>query len=117
MTVVWDNYPVTMREIIDLLPAESPFSTDASTVQTLLHRMKEKELLAAKRKGRAYYYSPMVSREQCLQAEAERLGQKLVSDDGKRGFLKHFLRGQGLTAKDLEEIAKVIPEEEEPPPL
>src|ERR1017187_8585326 len=69
MEVVWRKHPVTALEVVQQLAAYKQWQDQ--TIRTMLRRLIRKKALTYKAVGKVYYYSPAVSREQCVRGESE----------------------------------------------
>jgi len=91
MRIVWTKAPITSTVIIDDLEASKGWKP--TTVKTFLSRLVKKEMLKYEINGRNYFYSPLVSEEECVQDELQSVISKVYG-----GIIyeqtKHFeLRG------------------------
>src|SRR5271170_5948915 len=68
MEVVWRKHPVTALEVVQQLAAHTQWQDQ--TIRTLLRRLIRKKALSFRAEGKVYYYSPTVSREQCVRDES-----------------------------------------------
>jgi predicted transcriptional regulator len=97
MEVIWARGKASVREVADALGRETELAY--TTVMTVMSRLAEKRLLTRSTAGRAYIYTPGVSREtyETLRARAE-----------VHGLLEQF--GEIAVAQFAEELQNVDPE-------
>ena len=62
MAVLWDEAPVTVRQVQHRLEAHKPLAYN--TVLTVMRILRDKGFLSSERQGRTDLYQPMVSRRQ-----------------------------------------------------
>jgi len=76
MDVVWERGEVTVRDVLSQFGDEVAYTT----LMTTLDRLFKKGLLGRRKVGRAFAYSPAVSREDIRQAVASGLLDSLLQD-------------------------------------
>lgn len=86
MNILWDSTaPLSVRDVLDRLHDQDPAYT---TVMTVLDRLLAKQMVQRERDGRAYRYSPALSRDA---ATAEVLNAALdVAGTDRTAALVHF---------------------------
>ncbi len=75
MRIVWTQSPVTSTVIIKELEGIKGWMP--TTVKTLLSRLVNKEIIRFETKGRTFYYSPIVTEEQCIRNEMRNVVEKV----------------------------------------
>jgi predicted transcriptional regulator len=105
---LWQRPSATVRELTEALYGNTPAALLA-TVQKLLDRLEAKGCVARDRKQWPHHYRAAVKREELvgnrLQAAADQL-----CDGDLTPLLTHLVRSQRLTAKDRDELRKVLDE-------
>ncbi len=109
MRVLWDNSPQPAYDIIQRLSRSEPWQ--ASTVKTLLARLYRKKVLGIRRYKNLFLYFPLVSEEMCLQSESESFLKRFF-DGSVKTLLVHFVEREKLTKKDLEELRKILAQDQ-----
>lgn len=92
MNVLWDaDAPATVRDVLDALDARGSHRDLAyTTVMTVLDRLGAKQMVERERHGRAFRYSPALSRDE---ATAELLNAALdEAGTDRTAALVHFAR-------------------------
>ncbi|MEO0414333.1 MAG: BlaI/MecI/CopY family transcriptional regulator, partial [Verrucomicrobiota bacterium] len=89
------------------LVADREHSSNLGTVRTHLRRLVEKDLVAQEKSGRAMIYTPLISMEDAVKAESDRLLGR-VPTSGYGIALSRFCEGVNLSDKDLEQLKKLI---------
>lgn len=83
---------------------------DASTVKTLLRRLCQKGAVAAE-KREAFYYRPLISREEYRSWSTRSLVER-VYQGSVRDLVASLVQGNALTESDLKELRAILYPEE-----
>ncbi|WP_312248269.1 CopY/TcrY family copper transport repressor [Streptococcus parasuis] len=105
MRVLWAQPGTTSQEIIQAL--QEGFDWQATTVKTLLGRLRKKNYLRMAKERSKYHYYPLISEEEHLQGQVELLLATICST--KQGQLVEKLLDTGtFSQKSLENIVSKI---------
>ena len=105
MRVLWAQPGTTSQEIIQAL--QEGFDWQATTVKTLLGRLRKKNYLRMAKETSKYHYYPLISEEEHLQGQVELLLATICST--KQGQLVEKLLDIGtFSQKSLENIVSKI---------
>ncbi|MBY5010601.1 CopY/TcrY family copper transport repressor [Streptococcus suis] len=105
MRVLWAQPGTTSQEIIQAL--QEGFDWQATTIKTLLGRLRNKNYLRMAKETSKYHYYPLISEEEHLQGQVELLLATICST--KQGQLVEKLLDTGIfSQKSLENIASKI---------
>ncbi|HFU3854919.1 TPA: CopY/TcrY family copper transport repressor [Streptococcus suis] len=105
MRVLWAQPGTTSQEIIQAL--QEGFDWQATTVKTLLGRLRKKNYLRMAKETSKYHYYPLISEEAHLQGQVELLLATICST--KQGQLVEKLLDTGtFSQKSLENIVSKI---------
>jgi len=107
MEVLWNKHPLTAEEITAEVAEKQNWSS--GTVKSLLNRLLSKGAMSAKREGRRYHYSPILSREDYLSSEGRGLVDRLFGGQVS-SLVTHFSENQQLSADDVSELKRLIKE-------
>ncbi|WP_283583656.1 CopY/TcrY family copper transport repressor [Limosilactobacillus difficilis] len=77
MRVLWTRGSATSSELTKLL--SKPFGWQSATVKTLLRRLVQKNILATKREGRAFRYTPLVEQQTTMSQVAIQLFENICA--------------------------------------
>lgn len=110
MKVLWAKSPLPAYDIIEALAKEQ---WHPNTVKTMLSRLHRKKALAITQYKNLHLYAPVVSEEQCLQAESESFLARFFGGS-LRPLLVHFAKKQKLTRADVEELRRILEKEDSP---
>lgn len=105
MRLLWQEAPLPAYDIIQRTSARQGWHP--STVKTLLARLQRKKALGTRRYKNLFLYYPLLSQDDCLQAESESFLDRFFGGSAKE-LLLHFARGEKITAKDLEELKRTL---------
>jgi BlaI family penicillinase repressor len=105
LNIVWDRAPITSPEVYQALADDREWHP--KTVNTFLARLAEKGVLAAEREGKTNVYTPLLTREQCVQQESENFLQR-VFRGALTPMVAHFVEHSDLTDNDIAELQKLL---------
>ena len=110
MEALWKRSPLTAEDIVQLVASEQEWTE--ATVRTLLNRLLNKKVIAAKKDGRKYLYRPVMKRADWVQHESQSLLDRLF--DGKLApLVTHFSQRKKLSQEDIRELKRLIGEIED----
>lgn len=84
MDVLWDDGALTVRQVINRLPAEPAYTT----IATVLRNLERKELVSPERDGHSVRYRPRHTRERHA---ALLMGHALASSHDRAASILHFV--------------------------
>lgn len=101
MRVLWDKGEASVRDVTDAL--EDSYPVAYNTVLTLLRILTDKDYVKPRQDGRAFIYTPVVSR-----ADARsRALRKMVStffEGSPTELAQHLIRNESLSADELQSL-------------
>lgn len=104
MDIVWSHEPVTVQDVIDNIGRNLAYTT----VMTTLKILEEKGFVRrGPKRGRAYLYSSVVSREFVRHSMAHELAERLFGGSLKSLVLS-LVRDDEITPDDLAELRSSI---------
>ena len=105
MQAVWESAPLTANDVIDRIAAKNQWSP--RTVKTLLNRLVKKGALGFRAEGKRYWYSPRVSRDECVRSESRSFLERVFG--GEAGaMLAHFVSETPLTADEIQQLRRLL---------
>ena len=110
MDALWRKSPLTPEEIIAATARANGWGP--GTVRTLITRLLRKGALAGTRREGSYFYHPLISRADYVQAESQTLLDRLFQGQ-VAPFVAHFATQRALSAADLKKLKKLIQELED----
>lgn len=105
MKVLWAKSPQPAYDVVAELSKTEEWHPN--TIKTLLSRLHKKDALGVKRYKNLYLYHPLVSEDECVQAETKSFLDR-VFDGSVKPLLVHFAEKQKLSKADLEELKRIL---------
>ena len=106
LKLLWEREPLTAREIREqLYPEGSP--SDQATVQKLMQRLEQKQLVARDRRSFAHSFRAAITREQLAGNQLEALAEKLT-DGSMVPFILHAVSAKKLTTEERSAIRRLL---------
>ena len=91
MEEVWSRGEANVREVLEVLNAQSRRERAYTTVMTVLIRLHAKGLLERRKEGRSHVYVPAITREEWLEARARSQVGAVVDEFGDLALV-HFAK-------------------------
>lgn len=109
MKVIWNaSEPITSLVIGKEVEDKGWKKT---TIATFLTRLVEKGALAAEKKGKLYYYTPLITEKEYRKSQTKNL-IKTLYNGSVRDFAVSFFEEQSLSDKDIEELKAIFEDKE-----
>lgn len=108
MKVLWENSPLTLKEIVIKLEDQN-WSTN--TIQTFLGRLVKKGAVSTERQGKAFHYSPIIKKKDYQEAESQNFIERIYGGSIER-MMMGFVKSGKLSAKEIEKLKKMLDEDE-----
>lgn len=106
MNLLWDNDPLTAREIRETIyPGSS--KTQHGTVQKLLHRLEEKGFVDRDRKLPVHLFSYAVSRQNYASGQLESLANKLTAGSFAP-LITHLIEEKKISHDEINRIRAIL---------
>lgn len=103
MKVLWSSQkPVTAQDVSGILENKA---WKYSTIATLFSRLVEKGAVSYEKKGRFFYYTPLISEKEYQQVQTKNFVSKLYNGSVKNLVVSLF-ENQQVSEQDLEELKK-----------
>ncbi|MEP7098783.1 MAG: BlaI/MecI/CopY family transcriptional regulator, partial [Dokdonella sp.] len=107
MEVLWRRSPMAAEDVVAALERSQDWQE--ATIKTLLNRLLKKKAVEASKDGRRYLYSPLLAREDWVQAQSKGLLDRLFG--GRVApLVAHFSERSKLTKKDIADLKRLIAE-------
>ncbi len=102
MEVVWDKGSVTVNDVVDTIDRELAYTTVLTTMKIL----EDKKIVRRGKKiGRAFTYTPKVSREQVQEGMVKSLADQLFGGS-IRSLVLNLLESDAVSPDDIEAVKK-----------
>lgn len=105
MKVVWKaDAPITSTEIGKVVESKGWKRT---TIATFLARLVDKGALAAEKRGKAMYYTPLISLKEYKKSQVAGL-IKNVFDGSARDLVASLFEGKNFSREDIDELKAIF---------
>jgi BlaI family penicillinase repressor len=105
MEVVWRKHPLTALEVVRQLTSHKQWQDQ--TIRTMLRRLIRKKALTYRAEGKVYYYSPAVSREQCVRGESRSFLER-VFGGAAHPLLVQLAQETTLSPEEIAELKRIL---------
>jgi len=105
MKVLWDLGPANVQAVQAKLPGEPKLAY--TTVQTMLNVLHRKGKVKRALKGRAYEYTPLVTRQKAIRATLHDLIDRLFGGSAE-GLVMSLVETRHLTAEKLARLNRLV---------
>jgi BlaI family penicillinase repressor len=107
MEVLWLRSPIATEDVMATLEPNGKWQE--TTVKTLLNRLLRKGAVRARKDGRRYLYSPVLTRKEWLSNESTGFLNRLFG--GRVApLVAHFSTQRKLSRKDIADLKRLIRE-------
>lgn len=103
MNALWDHGPATVSELQPRLPNPLAYTT----VMTMLNVLLRKGRVTREPDGRAFRYSPAVSRRRATGSAVEDLVKRMFGGSAE-ALLLTLVETRGITSDDLARLSKAV---------
>ena len=108
LKALWDLGEGTVRQVLDALGPEGR-GWAYTTAQTLLHRLQEKGFVARKKRGRAFVFRPLFTRDELLGRSLDDLAARVC--DGKAlPLLLNLVQSPKFSRQERQRFRKLLDE-------
>lgn len=107
MKIIWKDSPISTNDICQKVPKEHRWSQ--KTVHTLLSRLTAKHVVDYEKRGRMYYYYPIISQKHYLKQENHQFLERFYN--GKIApMLSTLLSDTQISQDDLKKMYQMLDE-------
>ena len=107
MEVLWRESPIATEDVMAALEPNGKWQE--TTVKTLLNRLLKKGAISARKDGRRYLYSPVLTRKKWLSDESTGFLNRLFGGS-VTPLVAHFSTQRKLSKKDIADLKRLIQE-------
>lgn len=105
MRILWKKSPLTVKEMIEILSKKTTWKSE--TIRTLINRLAKKKAITFEKKGKRYYFYPLLSEAECVEADADsflaRAGAIVL-----KPILTRLVEKEQLSDKEIEELQRIL---------
>ncbi len=105
MKVVWDLGSASVKQVCETISQKKP--TAYTTILTLMGILEEKGVLVHSRSGRAYIYTPLLSRQQATQNHIKDLLERFF-DGSPEKLIRNLLENQIMAPDQVSSTLSVL---------
>ncbi len=105
MDLLWSESPQTSKDIIIKIQKHNEWKP--TTVKTLISRLVDKNILNYNKKGKVYYYYPIIEKEECIKIKNKNFLRKFYNG-GLKAMLASFLDMEELSNEDIDELKSIL---------
>ncbi|MCK5565452.1 MAG: BlaI/MecI/CopY family transcriptional regulator [Planctomycetes bacterium] len=105
MKVLWRKSPATANEVVEQVSDKKDWNP--KTVKTLINRLASKGAISFEKEGRQYKYFPVLSEDDCVQAETSSFLQR-AGATAVKPMLAAFIEAQQLSDDDIAELKEIL---------
>ena len=107
MKIIWDESPISTNDVCKKVPASHNWSQ--KTIHTLLSRLTAKHVITYEKRGRMYYYYPIISKKRYLKQENHQFLNRFYN--GKMApMLSSLLSDEKISNQELNAMYQLIQE-------
>ena len=107
MELIWKQEKVFLKDLVDGYPDPKPAAT---TIATLLKRMQDKGFVGYTLFGNSRQYYPLVKKDDYFSTHLKGMIRDYFGDSALQ-FASFFTTTSNLTAKELEDLKKIVNQE------
>lgn len=108
LKVLWELGEGTVRDVLAAAAAQQR-EWAYTTAQTLLNRLQEKGFVASEKRGRAFVFRPLLSRDELLGEGLDQLAER-VCDGAALPLLLHLVQRGQFSADELDHFRRLLDE-------
>jgi len=109
MNVLWEHGSATVKDVVEALPKGQTLAY--TTVMTTLQTLAQKGFLKHEKQGRAFVYTPLVSRKQTRQSAINYILSRFFNDSPELLVL-NILEHREIDDKAQKQLRKLLKESE-----
>jgi len=109
MKVLWETGPATVQSVQEKLPGEPKLAY--TTVQTMLNVLHRKNKVKRTLKGRAYEYTPLVSREMAVRTTLRDVITRFFGGSAER-LVMSLVASRDLKPEKLAKLKRLVEQAE-----
>ena len=110
MRVLWERGDSTVAEVVEGLAPERRLAL--TTVATVLSRLEKRKVVAHRTVGRQYVYRAKVTEKDVRRSMVSQLTD-LLFDGSPAALISHLLASRTIDARSMDEVKKLIADEEQ----
>lgn len=105
MKLIWKNSGATAGEIIEEISVNSDWKI--ATIKSLINRLLKKEAIGFEKRGREYFYYPLVLESECIKEESKSFINRFFNGS-INSMLVNFVKDEALTKDEIKELRDIL---------
>ncbi|MGN0409177.1 MAG: BlaI/MecI/CopY family transcriptional regulator [Candidatus Fimousia sp.] len=105
MKIIWDESPISTNDVCKKVPASHNWSQ--KTIHTLLSRLTAKHVITYEKRGRMYYYYPIISKKRYLNQENHQFLNRFYNGE-MTPMLSSLLSDEKISDQELNAMYQLI---------
>lgn len=105
MKLIWKNSGATAGEIIEEISVNSDWKI--ATIKSLINRLLKKEAIGFEKRGREYFYYPLVLESECIKEESKSFINRFFNGS-INSMLVNFVKDETLTKDEIKELRDIL---------
>ncbi|OLR61963.1 BlaI/MecI/CopY family transcriptional regulator [Anaerostipes sp. 992a] len=105
MKIIWDESPISTNDVCKKVPASHNWSQ--KTIHTLLSRLTAKHVITYEKRGRMYYYYPIISKKRYLNQENHQFLNRFYNGE-MAPMLSSLLSDEKISDQELNAMYQLI---------
>lgn len=105
MEIIWAKNPISTKEIDEEIMKTSNWNV--STIHTLISRLDKKGVISHQQKGKLYFYTPVIKKDEYINSESKSFLTKFFNGAAKK-MVMNFIDNKMLTDSELEELKAIL---------
>lgn len=105
MKVVWQYAPISTNEVIEKLTSITDWKP--KTIQTLLKRLTEKEVITYEKKSRVFVYTPLIQQDEYIYHQSHSFLNRFYNGH-LTSMLTAYLEHEELSEDDMNELKEIL---------
>lgn len=105
MKIIWDSSPISTNKVCERVPKSHNWSS--KTVHTLLSRLTAKQVISYEKRGRMFYYSPLISQEDYISQERHQFLNRFYNGRAS-SLVSSLISDAELSDEDLQKMYELI---------
>lgn len=109
MDIVWNQKKATVYSVVEELCHEKKLAY--TTIMTVMTRLTKKGVLAREKKGKTFYYSPLLGKEKFIHSLVKNTMARLIDSFGEEALVAFVDETQTLNAEHKQKLLSKLDEE------
>ncbi|MGL5153171.1 MAG: BlaI/MecI/CopY family transcriptional regulator [Clostridium sp.] len=105
MKLIWKSEGTTSGEIIKEISINSDWKI--TTIKSLINRLLKKEAIGFEKRGREYFYFPLIKESECIKEESKSFINRFFNGSINT-MLVNFVKEEALSKEEIKELREIL---------